>query len=83
MKDINNQEQSLSMMERVLQICDRYSVWKILKALLMLILVSYVCWFAFNPSRIFELYDKYRDKEHDELLEKRRETNPKIRLVIS
>lgn len=81
MKDINNQEQSLSMVERVLQICDKYSVWKILKALLMLILVSYVCWFAFSPSRLFELYDKYRDQEHDELLEKRRETNPKIQLA--
>lgn len=81
MENINNQEHSLTLIERVLQICDRYSVWKILKALLLLILVSYVCWFAFNPERLFELYDRYRDKEHDELLEQRRETNPKIQMA--
>lgn len=81
MENINNQEKSLSLVEKVLQICDKYSVWNILKALLMLILVSYVCWFAFNPGRIFELYERYQKKAHDELLEQRRETNPKIQMA--
>lgn len=80
MEQINNQTQSLTLVEKVLQICDKYSVWKIMKALSILILVSYVCWFAFNPSRIFELYDKYREKEHEKLLERRLDTNPKIQM---
>ena len=42
MTKINNQEESLGFLERVLKICDQYSVWKIIKARLILMLVSYV-----------------------------------------
>ncbi|MBO5471530.1 MAG: hypothetical protein J5976_03715 [Bacteroidales bacterium] len=80
MTKINNQEESLGFLERVLKICDQYSVWKIIKALLILMMVSYVCYFAFNPEKIFELYDKYREKEHAELLKKRLDNTPQIQL---
>lgn len=81
MKELNNQERSLSLLEKVLKICDQYSIWKILKALFVLVMVSYMCFIAFNPSKLFELYEKAKEEQHTKLLRQRMESTPQIQLA--
>jgi len=39
-------------------------------------------WFIFNPSRAFEVYDEWKKRQHDTLMELRLENAPKIQRLI-
>lgn len=82
MNKIEDTTQSIGLLEKVLQICDKYSVLQILKALAVIVTVSTVLFIAFNPSRIFELYDDYKDRQHDEAMQQRTLYAPQIQTAI-
>lgn len=82
MNKIENTTQSIGLLEKVLQICDKYSVLQILKALAVLITVSVVLFIAFNPSRIFEMYDDYKERQHDEAMKQRTLYAPQIQTAL-
>lgn len=82
MNKIEDTTQSIGLLEKVLQICDKYSVLQILKALAVLITVSVVLFIAFNPSRIFELYDDYKERQHDEAMKQRTLYAPQIQTAL-
>lgn len=82
MNKIEDTTQSIGLLEKVLQICDKYSVLQILKALAVLITVSVVLFIAFNPSRIFELYDDYKERQHDEAMKQRTLHAPQIQTAL-
>lgn len=82
MNKIEDTTQSIGLLEKILQICDKYSVLQILKALAVLITVSVVLFIAFNPSRIFELYDDYKERQHDEAMKQRTLYAPQIQTAL-
>lgn len=82
MNKIEDTTQSIGLLEKVLQICDKYSVLQILKALAVLITVSVFLFIAFNPSRIFELYDDYKERQHDEAMKQRTLYAPQIQTAL-
>lgn len=82
MNKIEDTTQSIGLLEKVLQICDKYSVLQILKALAVLITVSVVLFIAFNPSRIFEMYDDYKERQHDEAMKQRTLYAPQIQTAL-
>lgn len=81
MADLENYDKSIGFLERILGICDKYSVFKILKALLVLVMISYMCFIAFNPSKLFEIYERQKEAKHAELLEQRMRSTPQIQLA--
>ena len=82
MNKIEDTTQSIGLLEKILQICDKYSVLQILKALAVLITVSVVLFIAFNPSRIFELYDDNKERQHDEAMKQRTLYAPQIQTAL-
>lgn len=82
MNKIENTSQSIGLLEKALQICEKYSVLQILKALAVLLTVSAVLFIVFNPSRIFELYDDYKERQHDEAMKQRTLYAPQIQTAL-
>lgn len=82
MTKIDNTSQSIGLLEKVLQLCEKYSILQILKALAVLIIISVVLFFTFNPSRIFEMYDDYKERQHDEAMKQRTLYAPQIQTAL-
>ena len=64
-KKLDDTGNSIGIFERILAMCEKYSVLQILKALAIFVLIYSVLSFTFNPKRVFEIYDEYRAGQHD------------------
>ena len=76
--NINNTDKVLTWLEHMLRLLKEYGPWKILLGTCLIVIVSWVIYFAFNFTKLFELYDEWRSRQHDSDMELRMELGPKI-----
>jgi hypothetical protein len=70
-----NIELGLGWFDRLLQIAEKYKIRTILKAVLILLIISASVGFVLNPHWVFEQYNKWQNKQHQEQIEWRVENN--------
>lgn len=76
--NINNTDKVLTWLEHILRLLKEYGPWKILIGTCFIVIVSWTLYFTFNFTKLFELYDAWRSRQHDSDMELRMELGPKI-----
>lgn len=79
--NIENTDDAIGWLERFLELLTKYGVWKILGATIGIAIVSIMLYFALNWNKAFELYDAWKLRQHDDLMELRMEIGPKIQSI--
>lgn len=75
---IDNTDDALNWLERLLKLLQEYGPWKILGATLLITVVSAFLYFTLNFTKVFEIYDAWKTRQHDAKMELRMEMGPKI-----
>ena len=79
---IDNTSNVITWLERGLKLIKEYGIGRIVIGALLIAVLSVFFWFIFNPSRAFEVYDEWKKRQHDTLMELRMENAPKIQRAI-
>ena len=79
---IDNTSNVITWLERGLKLIKEYGIGRIVIGALLIAVLSVFFWFIFNPSSAFEVYDDWKKRQHDTLLELRMENAPKIQRAI-
>ena len=80
--NIDNTDDALGWLERILVLIKDYGPFKILGAALLISLVSSILYFTLNPTKLFEIYVDFKNDKHTELMNLRLEMAPKIQSLI-
>ena len=62
-------DKGLGVFERLVNFFKKYSVWEVLKTLILSVLIGYTIYLSLNPDIIFNAYEKWRKDEHTEAIE--------------
>ena len=62
-------DRGLGVFERLVNFFKHYSVWEILKTLILSVLIGYTIYLSLNPEVVFKAYEKWRSNEHTEAIE--------------
>ena len=79
---IDNTDKVLSWIDKALGIVKNYGITRILTTSLLVGIISIFFYFLFNPNTAFEIYERWREVKHSELMELRMENAPKIQLLL-
>ena len=79
---IDNTSNVIGWLERGLKLIKEYGIGRIVVGALLIAVLSIFFWFIFNPSSAFEIYDEWKKRQHDTLMELRLENAPKIQRAI-
>jgi hypothetical protein len=79
---IDNTSNVIGWLERGLKLIKEYGIGRIVIGAILLAVLSIFFWFVFNPSSAFEVYDEWKKRQHDTLMELRLENAPKIQRAI-
>lgn len=66
---MKNLEGNIGLIERVLNIADKYKISTIFKTVFIILIFSFTIAFVNNPSFIFDRYEKIKEKRHQEQME--------------
>lgn len=80
--NIDNTDSALNWLERILKLLKEYGTGKIIWATFLIIVVSFMLYFMFNLSKIFELYNQWIQTRHDTRIELRMQMSPKIQSAM-
>lgn len=80
--NIENSNSALGIVEKVLKLLKEYGFIKILVSVFMVAFISVFFYIVFNPTKIFEIYDEFKARRHDELMDIRMDMAPKIQSTI-
>jgi hypothetical protein len=72
-KNIESVSTGIGWVEKILSLSSKYKLTDFLKALFILIMIGYTTLLILNPSVLFILYDKSKEKEHASKLTQRME----------
>ena len=61
-------DKGLGVFERLVTFFKKYSVWEVLKTLILSVLIGYTIYLSLNPDIIFKAYEKWRSDEHTEAI---------------
>lgn len=76
--NIDNTDDALNWLERLLKLLQEYGPWKILGATCLITVVSVFLYFTLNFNKALEIYDAWKLRQHDIKMEMRMEIGPKI-----
>ena len=62
-------DKGLGVFERLVVFFKKYSVWEVMKTLILSVLIGYTIYLSLNPDIIFNAYEKWRKDEHTEAIE--------------
>ena len=62
-------DKGLGVFERLVNFFKKYSVWEVLKTLILSVLIGYTIYLSLNPEIVFNAYEKWRKDEHTEAIE--------------
>lgn len=79
---INNANSVIGWLDSFLKLVKQYGVSKIIIGTLLLSIICIFFYFIFNPTAAFEFYDNWKESQHNELIEQRLETSPKMQSVV-
>lgn len=80
--NIDTTDDAINWLERFLKMLKEYGPIKILLSALLIAVISVFFYFVFNPTKIFEVYDEWEKRRHDELMELRMDMAPKIQSTV-
>lgn len=80
MEKLDRTEKGIGFIERLLELVKKYTFFDFVKTITLLLIIAIVVGFITNPTYIFDKYDEWKDKQHQELLEKRLKNNEKLHL---
>jgi hypothetical protein len=80
---IDNTDNVISWLERFLKLLKEYGPIKIILSMLLIAFVSIFLYLVFNPGTVFEIYDEWKLRQHNELMEQRMNMAPKIQETIN
>jgi hypothetical protein len=72
----------LSWLGKFLKMINKYGAKRILEGMLFIILMVFVGLFAFKPEVVFKSYEDYREKSHNERMDKRSNNTPIIQAEL-
>lgn len=75
---IDNTTNVLSWLEKILKLIKQYGIGKIIGGAIVIAFLSIFFWFVLNPTRGLEVYDEWKRRQHDILMDIRLENAPKI-----
>ena len=76
--NIDNTDSVLNWLEKMLSLLKEYGPWKIIGAASIIGIVSALIYFMLNFTKVFEIYDGWKERKHDEKMELRMQMMPKI-----
>ena len=82
MEKITQTEKGLNFIEKALGIVEKYRIKTILKAVLVVLIAAATIGFIKNPTCLFEWYDTWKDKQHQEEMDLRNINNGKIQHLL-
>lgn len=80
--NIDNTDDALNWLERLLRLLQEYGPWKILGATCLITVVSAFLYFTLNFDKALEIYDAWKLRQHDAKMELRMEMGPKIQSLV-
>ena len=75
---IDNTTNVIGWLEKALKLIKEYGIARIISGALLIAFLSIIFWLMFNPTKAFEIYDDWRKRQHDILMETRMENAPVI-----
>lgn len=79
---IENSDNALNWLEKFLKLLKEYGPIKILVSTFMIGFICVFFYVVFNPTKIFEIYDDWADRNHQQLMELRMDMAPKIQTTV-
>lgn len=82
MDKITNTEKGLNFIEKGLAIVEKYKIRTILKAVFVVLIAAATIGFIKNPTWIFEQYEEWKSRQHQEQMDIRAVNNDKIQHIV-
>lgn len=76
-------EQIFGLVEKMTGFLDKFGIIKLFKTIFAVVVMYWLIVLAFNPSKIFEAYDRYQDRIHKEKVEKTLEAHYGIKNAVT
>ena len=76
--NIDNTDSVLNWLEKILSLLKEYGPWKIIGATCLIGVVSALIYFMLNFTKVFEIYDGWKERQHNERMELRMQMMPRI-----
>lgn len=80
--NIENTERGIGWFERVLNLVEKYKIRHFFKAAFVILLIAGVVGFLKNPTWIFEQYEIWKEKQHQETIDLRLQNTHKIQHLM-
>lgn len=80
---MENVEKGLGFLEKTLGMVEKYKISTILKGVFIVLVIAATIGFINNPTWIFEKYDEWKEKQHNEQLELRLTNTNKINTLLN
>lgn len=80
--NIENTSTALGWLDKVLGVAEKYKFKTIFKTVLIIIIMAATIGFINNPTWIFEVYDQWKEKQHQEQMDLRTINNDKIQHLL-
>lgn len=75
-------EKGISLVEKALNVVEKYKLRTVFKACFIILVIAALFGFLNNPTWIFEKYEEWKDKQHQEEMDVRTVNNDKIQHLI-
>lgn len=82
MANLENTEKGLGLLDKALQMVEKYRISTILKGIVIILLIAGTIGFISNPTYVFEKYKQWEDEQHKEQLELRLQNTNKINHLL-
>lgn len=79
---IDNTDDVVGWMERFMALLKEYGPFKIIGGAIVLAIVSVFLYLVFNPTKVFELYEDWKEAQHITLIQERINNTPKIQNLL-
>lgn len=75
-------EEEVNVLEKTIKVVEKYGFWKVLKAIFIIGCVVYVMYNGINVNNIVQEVFLEKQAEHEAALERRKDVDPQVRLIL-
>ena len=79
---LQNTGTGLGFLERILTLVAKYRIWDFIKAFVVLVMLAIAVGLISRPEWIFEQYDKWQQRQHTELINRRDDISGKTNMLL-
>lgn len=74
-------DKGIGWIEKVLNLIKQYRIWDFIKAIMVILLIAATIAFINNPTYIFEKYEEWQDRQHQEKIELRLKNSERLHIL--